>query len=202
MNLVTTLDLCWLHYYVIFDDLSEINKNIKKKTENRFIDNFRSMSTSLSCLVDDLSEINKKESESGNKFIDNIRSMLTSLSCLLDDLSEINRKISLIELIEKFPITYQLWNKDHNKFMLLLRKGIYSYEYMDSWQRFDEESLPDKEYFYSELNNEGITDEEYEHAQKVWKVFKIKNLGMYHDLYVQGDTSLLAEVFEILEINA
>ena len=202
MNLVTTLDLCWLHYYVIFDDLSEINKKIKKKTENRFIDNFRSMSTSLSCLVDDLSEINKKESESENKFIDNIRSMLTSLSCLLDDLSEINRKISLIELIEKFPITYQLCNKDHNKFMLLLRKGIYSYEYMDSWQRFDEESLPDKEYFYSELNNEGITDEEYEHAQKVWKVFKIKNLGMYHDLYVQGDTSLLAEVFEILEINA
>ena len=202
MNLLTTLDLCWLHYYVMFDDLSEINKKIKKKTENRFIDNFRSMSTSLSCLVDDLSEINKTESESGNKFIDNIRSMLTSLSCLLDDLSEINRKISLIELIEKFPITYQLWNKDHNKFMLLLRKGIYSYEYMDSWQRFDEESLPDKEYFYSELNNEGITDEEYEHAQKVWKVFKIKNLGMYHDLYVQGDTSLLAEVFEILEINA
>ena len=202
MNLLTTLDLRWLHYYVMFDDLSEINKKIKKKTENRFIDNFRSMSTSLSCLVDDLSEINKKESESGNKFIDNIRSMLTSLSCLLDDLSEINRKISLIELIEKFPITYQLWNKDHNKFMLLLRKGIYSYEYMDSWQRFDEESLPDKEYFYSELNNEGITDEEYEHAQKVWKVFKIKNLGMYHDLYVQGDTSLLAEVFEILEINA
>ena len=202
MNLVTTLDLCWLHYYVMFDDLSEINKKIKKKTENRFIDNFRSMSTSLSCLVDDLSEINKKESESENKFIDNIRSMLTSLSCLLDDLSEINRKISLIELIEKFPITYQLWNKDHNKFMLLLRKGIYSYEYMDSWQRFDEESLPDKEYFYSELNNEGITDEEYEHAQKVWKVFKIKNLGMYHDLYVQGDTSLLAELFEILEINS
>ena len=202
MNLLTTLDLRWLHYYVMFDDLSEINKKIKKKTENRFIDNFRSMSTSLSCLVDDLSEINKKESESENKFIDNIRSMLTSLSCLLDDLSEINRKISLIELIEKFPITYQLWNKDHNKFMLLLRKGIYSYEYMDSWQRSDEESLPDKEYFYSELNNEGITDEEYEHAQKVWKVFKIKNLGMYHDLYVQGDTSLLAEVFEILEINA
>ena len=202
MNLLTTLDLCWLHYYVMFDDLSEINKKIKKKTEHRFTDNFRSMSTSLSCLVDDLSEINKKESESENKFIDNIRSMLTSLSCLLDDLSEINRKISLIELIEKFPITYQLWNKDHNKFMLLLRKGIYSYEYMDSWQRFDEESLPDKEYFYSELNNEGITDEEYEHAQKVWKVFKIKNLGMYHDLYVQGDTSLLAEVFEILEINA
>ena len=80
MNLLTTLDLCWLHYYVMFDDLSEINKKIKKKTENRFIDNFRSMSTSLSCLVDDLSEINKKESESENKFIDNIRSMLTSLS--------------------------------------------------------------------------------------------------------------------------
>ena len=67
---------------------------------------------------------------------------------------------------------------------------------MDSWKRFKEESLPDKESFYSELNNEHITDEDYAHAQKVWDTFKIKNLGEYHDLYVQSDTSLLADVFE------
>ena len=67
---------------------------------------------------------------------------------------------------------------------------------MDSWERFNEESLPDKESFYSSLHSENITDEDYEHAQKVWEVFKTKNLGGYHDLYVQSDTLLLADVFE------
>ena len=67
---------------------------------------------------------------------------------------------------------------------------------MDSWKEFDETSLPDKKPFYSELNSEDITDKDYEHAQKVWSVFEIKNLGEYHDLYVQSDTLLLADVFE------
>ena len=78
---------------------------------------------------------------------------------------------------------------------MLLKKGVYPYEYMDSWEKFNETSLPDKKAFYSELNKEGITDEDYAHAQKVWKVFEIKNLGEYHDLYVQCDTLLLADVF-------
>ena len=56
--------------------------------------------------------------------------------------------------------------------------------------------MPHKESFYSELNNEHITNEDYEHAQKVWSTFNIKNLGEYHDLYVQSDTLLLADVFE------
>ena len=67
---------------------------------------------------------------------------------------------------------------------------------MDNWEKFNETSLPDKKAFYSELNKEGITDEDYAHAQKVWKVFEIKNLGKYHDLYVQSDILLLADVFE------
>ena len=67
---------------------------------------------------------------------------------------------------------------------------------MGSWERFDETSLPDKEALYSELNLEDITDKDYGHAQKVWKVFGTKNLGEYHDLYVQSDTLLLADVFE------
>ena len=67
---------------------------------------------------------------------------------------------------------------------------------MDSWERFNETSLPPKESFYSELNLEDISDKDYLHAQKVWDVFEIRNLGEYHDLYVQSDTLLLADVFE------
>ena len=100
------------------------------------------------------------------------------------------------ELIKKSRNTYQLCNKDFKKFALLLRKGVYTYEYMDSWKRFKEESLPDKESFHSKLNNDHITDEDYAHAQKVWNTFNIKNLGEYHDLYVQSDTLLLDDVFE------
>ena len=67
---------------------------------------------------------------------------------------------------------------------------------MDSREKFNETELPDKESFYSELNKEGVTEENYVHAQKVWDVFKIKKLGEYHDLYVQFDTLLLANLFE------
>ena len=67
---------------------------------------------------------------------------------------------------------------------------------MDSWEKFDETSLPDKENFYSNLNLENISDKDYRHAQKIWEVFEIKNLGEYHDLYVQCDALLLADVFE------
>ena len=110
--------------------------------------------------------IDEKEPE--NKFIDTMRSMTDLLSQSIDKVSEIDRKISYDALIGKFYNTYQLCNKDLNKFALLLRKGVYPYEYMDSWKRFKEESLPDKECFYSELNKEHITDEDYAHAQKVW----------------------------------
>ena len=67
---------------------------------------------------------------------------------------------------------------------------------MDSWEKFDETTLPPKEAFYSDLNLEDISDEDYVHAQKVWDVFEIKNLGEYHNFYVQSDTILLADVFE------
>ena len=80
--------------------------------------------------------------------------------------------------------------------MLLWGKGVYPYEYMDSWEKFNEKALPPKKAFYSELNLEDITDEDYGCTQKVWKVFGIRNLGEYHDLYVQTDTLLPADVFE------
>ena len=67
---------------------------------------------------------------------------------------------------------------------------------MDSWKRFDETSLPDKEAFYSRLNMEDITDVDHMHAKRVFRSLNNKNLGDYHDLYDQSDTLLLADVFE------
>ena len=103
---------------------------------------------------------------------------------------------SVDDLKEKFPRTYKFCNGNLNKFILLLRKGVYPYEYMNSWERFDETSLPPKESFYSKSNLEDISDNDYLHAHKVWDVFGIRNLGEHHDLYVQTDTLLLADVFE------
>ena len=87
-------------------------------------------------------------------------------------------------------------NGDLNIFILLLQKGVYPYKYMDSWGKFDETTLPSKEVFYSNLNLEDISDEDYAYAQKVLDVFKIKNLGEYHYLYVQSDTLLLSDIYE------
>ena len=109
--------------------------------------------------------------------------MATSLSELLDNMSgnfnsiesksctENNRceqcKKLIEGLIKKFPSIYQFCNGNLNKFILLLRKGVYPYEDMDSWGKFDDTSLPDKKPFYSNLNLEDISDEDYAHAQKV-----------------------------------
>ena len=78
----------------------------------------------------------------------------------------------------------------------LLRKGVYPYEYTDSWERFNKISFPAKEVFYSNLNIEDITDVDYKDANIVFKNFINKNLGDYHDLYVQSNTLLFADVFE------
>ena len=100
------------------------------------------------------------------------------------------------ELVKRFANIYESCNEDINKFILLIRKGVCHYEHMDSWERSDETSLHDKEAFYSSLNMEDITDVDHRHAKRVFKKIDNKNLGDYHDLYVQSDTLLLADVFE------
>ena len=153
----------------------------------------------MSNLVDNLSEIHKKECKSckERKIMSEYRLIGLKINELYYKCKECNDESykSINGLDKKFPCTHRFCNEDLNKFVLLL-KGVYPYQYMDSWEQFNETSLPNKKAFYSELNKEGITDEHYAHAQKVWKVFEIKNLGEYYDLYVQSDTLLLADVFE------
>ena len=181
------------------------NKKIEITYKIKFIDSFRFMSSSLSKLVDNLSEgIHNNKCADGKSNLDYIK-----ITAKPSSLERKNEKLILEcynckqryrkkfnkELIKRFASTYEFCNNDLNKFVLLLGKGVYPYEYMDTWERFSEISLPSKEDFYSNLNMENINDIGYRHANNVFKIFKLENLGDYHDLYVQSDTLLLADVF-------
>ena len=117
----------------------------------------------------------------GLRFIDSLNSLQGSLDSLVKATPKSELKIT---------------SSFSNGSDLLYKKGIYPYEYMDSWERFKETSLPKKESFYSKLNDEHITEDEYAHAKTVWETFECKTLGDYHDLYVKTDVALLADVFE------
>ena len=180
---------------------------IKKKIENKdleitykikFIDSYRFMAMPLSRLIDNLSEeIHNNRCADCKSCLDYVRItkneklILNCFNCETYYKKKFNK-----ELIKRFGSTYELCNKDLNKFILLLRKGVYPYKYMDNWEKFNETSLPNKELFYSNLNMENIEDIDYRHGNNVFKMFKLKNLGEYRDLYVQSDTLLLADVFE------
>ncbi|GBM36636.1 hypothetical protein AVEN_221915-1 [Araneus ventricosus] len=116
-------------------------------------------------------------------FVDSFQFLSTSLEKLVQNLTP--DKFNILK--ENFP---------HHNISLLLRKGVYPYEYMDSHQKLDEERLPSIESFDTTLTGSGITDEDYHHAQTVWNYFNLKNMGEYHDLYVKCGVLQLADVFE------
>ena len=78
----------------------------------------------------------------------------------------------------------------------MIRKGVYPYEYMDGWEKFEEASLPPKDAFYSRLNMKGISDQDHEHSQQLWNIMEKKTLGCFYDTYLKTDVLLLAEVLE------
>ena len=115
-------------------------------------------------------------------FLDSFQFMSSSLEKLVSNLPR-----------ESFRYTSEIF--DSHEFELMVRKGVYPYDYMDSFDKF-KQKLPTKKEFHSVLNNEHISDEDYKHAQNVWEVFSLKNMGEYHDLYLTSDVLLLADVFE------
>ena len=164
------------------------NKNIEITYKIKFIDSFRFMSSSLSKPVDNLSEgIHNNKSADCKSSLDYIKTKNEKLILECYNCKQRYRKKFNKELIKRFASTYEFYNNDLNRFVLLLRKGVYPYEYMDTWERFNEISLPSKVDFYSSLNMEDISDIDYRHANNVFKRFKLENLGNYHDLYVQSD---------------
>ena len=111
---------------------------------------------------------------------------------------------SLDKLVSNLPreaLKYTSQKFKGVKLDLMSRKGIYPYDYMDSFVKFNEK-LPTKEDFYSILNDEHISNEDYKHAETVWETFKLNTMGDYHDLYLQSDILLLADVFETLGEHA
>eukprot|EP00733_Pompholyxophrys_punicea_P000062 Pompholyxophrys_punicea_v1_NODE_8_length_8388_cov_12.748020.p1 type:complete len:997 gc:universal NODE_8_length_8388_cov_12.748020:3285-6275(+) len=122
------------------------------------------------------------------KFLDSFQFLPESLSALIDNLY--GKKG---EGKSKFKQTILAF-KEHAD--LMIRKGVYPYEYVDSIERLNETQLPPKSAFYSTLTDEHISDEDYAHAQKVWETFQCNTLRDYHDIYLKADVTLLSDVFE------
>ena len=193
--------------YITFSE--PIKKEITKKDKNgndkitkisykiKFIDGCRFMSTSLSNLASNLSDgLHNDRCIDCKSCLDYMTTKDEQLIFRCFRCKKNYEKNFNKELIQRFANTYEFFNGDLNKFILLLRKGVYPYEYIDSWQRFDKTSLPDKETFYSNLKMEDTTAVDCRHGKTAFEYLINKNLGDYHDLYVQSDTLLLADVFE------
>ena len=174
----------------------------KKNVENtsykiKFTDSIRFISSSLSHHVDNLSEIYSKRCSDKNRKSECKFEWVENNKLFYDLKKSIKEQLKLMnELTKKFSNRYEFCNGDINKSILMLRKGVYLHDYMDSWERFNQISLPDKKAFYRELILEDISYEDYIHVQKVFEEFNIKYLGEYHDLYLKTDVLLLADVFE------
>ena len=116
------------------------------------------------------------------RFLDSFKFTLAGLEGLVKNLS-----------LEDLKETNRFFGE---KIDLVSRKGVYPYEFMDDFEKFKKQSLPKKTSFFSRLKQEKVSDEDFEHAQKVWKAFELKNMGDYHDLYLKTDVLLLSDVME------
>ena len=137
----------------------------------------------ISCIANN-SERYVSFSLGGLRFIDSLQFMSASLESLVKNLAK-----------EEFKLL-SMYNPNQEQRNMLLRKGVYPYDYVDSPEKLTEVNLPRKEEFFSELYNEEISDCDYDHALKVWNAFHCKTLGDYHDVYLKSDVLLLADVFE------
>ena len=117
------------------------------------------------------------------RFIDSFQFMSASLDKLASNLRQ-----------EDF--THTRLHTPRDKLQLMIRKGVFCYDYWDGPDKANENQLPSRESFYSRLKEENITEDDYAHAQKVWAEFELQSLGEYHDLYLKTDVLILADVFE------
>ena len=165
-----------------------------------FLDSFQIVSSGLEKLVENITKCGKCDTCNPGKCIkrhinnkDKIIQHKTSLpggKCINCENVD---KVCINPNYNNLKYTSQVFQK--TKLDLIARKGVYPYDYIDGFDKFNEK-LPPKEEFYSILNDKHISDEDYQHAQNVWNTFNLKNMGEYHDLYLASDILLLADVFE------
>ncbi|CAB3979147.1 Gastrula zinc finger, partial [Paramuricea clavata] len=116
-------------------------------------------------------------------FIDSIQFMASSLEALVSNLSP-----------EDFKIVGKRWKGED--FNLVTQKGVFPYEFLDDISKLNTEGLPSRDKFYSSLYESKVKEEDYQRARKVWDHFGMKTMRDYHDLYLETDVLLLADVFE------
>ena len=168
-----------------------------------FLDSFQFMSSGLDKLVKNITKCGKCNTCKPDKCMKlNINNKnktsqhKTSLpcgECINCKKNDDDEKYCINPIFDKLKYTSEIFK--HKKLDLMARKGVYPYDYMDSFEKFNS-PLPTKEDFYSILNNKDISAEDYEHAKNVWNTFNLKNMGEYHDLYLKSDILLLVDVFE------
>ena len=152
------------------------------------------MASSLSNLVDNLAKgIHKIKCKDFDCFLafESIKNNFINykcLSCKKDYSDKLNEKLK-----KRFKNALTFSDNDINKFILLLRKGVYCYEYIHDWDNFNETTLPEKEEFYSNFNMEDMTDADFMQANRVCKDFEKKKIVEYHDLYLKGTLSGLKQ---------
>ena len=172
-----------------------------KTCKLRFIDSYRFMQSSLSDLVDNLAGTNTddiicEKCKDNMEFIAIDEGFVAKFECKNCYYSMKSRQLDERTLKYNFYNLYRYCGSDDDVFRLLLRKGVYPYEHMDSFERFNETKLPPIESFYSEFNLSAISKNDYKHAKKVYEVMDCRDLGDYHDIYLCSDVMLLADVFE------
>ena len=178
-------------------DKSEIENIITIAYKIKFIDSARFVASSLSNLVNNLGErIHKLKCEDCDCFLEyeSAKGILTKYRCLSCNKNYSNKLDE--EFKKRFRNTFKFCNNNFKKSILLLRKGVYPYEDMDQWEKFNETSLLEKDDFYNNLNMESITDSDYNYAKRISSDFETKYLGKYNDLCLKSNTLLLADVFE------
>ena len=131
------------------------------------------MASSLSNLVDNLAEgIHKIKCQDSDCLLEyeSVKNNLKKIKCLSSNINYSNKIDE--ELKKRFKNTFKFSDNDINKFILLLRKGVYPDEYMDDWEKFNETTLPENEEFYSSLNMEDVTSTDYIMQKEFVKTLK------------------------------
>ena len=164
--------------HLLMQNIGEIAKKHAHKNSKG-----REMEMQIQCIPNNMEKYMAFMLGNHLTFIDSLQFMSSSLDKLVSNLP-------------KDDLKYTSQAFKGRRLGLMTRKGVYPYDFMDSFEKFDQTELPTKDQFYSILNDQRISNEDHQHVKNVWNAFKCKNLGQYHDLYLGSDVLLLADVFE------